>query len=140
MVDLNRTQVMDFGDPTARLDIRIRQNAKFTLPLAIIQTYTPSGGNPYTLMNLTGWFIWMRVRSDYNTAVLMDGHTSNGRITRGTFGSNPLQYNVLVEFGSADIPSTDFGEGVYDILFRDTFGNDYVWVEGKATWVPGVTR
>lgn len=136
MQSVNRVFPLTFEMPTAKIDIVVQQGATFYLPLAFVETW-----NPYTLLDLTGYIARSRIRPSYDDALVVDMTTANGRITLGTQGTIPYQYNCILTIDQATTDAfIEWGEGVWDLELTNPFGVTYRWAEGAARLSRAATR
>lgn len=123
------------GQP-AYIEMVVQEAADFWLNLAIVTT-----ANPRTLLNMSGWTATAKIRGSYDGSTIVEMTSGNGRVSIGTFGTAPNQYNVQI-YIPASVTSvlTDWGDGVWDIRFNDTLNRKYKYAEGPARFSRSASR
>jgi len=77
-----------------------------------------------TIWPTSGYTARMMIRVDYNSPVLLDCTTANGRIEVGIQGTAPYQRNIAITLTAATTGALTFTElAVWDIELTDSTGH-----------------
>lgn len=99
---------------------------------------TYSDGTNWDTSGYTGR---MMIRADYDSPVLLDCSTANGRIEVGIQGTAPNQRNIAITLTAAATAAlVDWGVGVWDIELTDATGHVVRVCGGQAALSREVTR
>ncbi len=83
--------------------------------------------------NTSGYTARMMIRADYDSPVLLDCSTANGRIEVGIQGTAPYQRNIAITLTAATTGAlSDWGLGVWDIELTDSTGHVVRVYYGRA--------
>lgn len=86
-----------------------------------------------TNWNTSGYTARMMIRAGYDSPVLLDCTTANGRIEVGIQGIAPYQRNIAITLTAAATAAlTDWGLGVFDLNLTDTTGHVIRVYEGSV--------
>lgn len=87
-----------------------------------------------TIWPTSGYTGRMMIRADYDTPVLLDCTTANGRIEVGIQGVSPNQRNIAITLTAATTAAlVDWGLGVWQIALTDSTGHVVSVYEGRVT-------
>ncbi len=77
-----------------------------------------------TIWPTSGYTGRMMIRADYDTPVLLDCSTANGRIEVGIQGTAPNQRNIAITLTAATTAALTFADvALYDLALTDSTGH-----------------
>jgi len=86
-----------------------------------------------TIWPTSGYTGRMMIRADYDSPVLLDCTTTNGRIEVGIQGTAPYQRNIAITLTAATTAAlSDWGLGVWDLELTDSTGHVFRVYFGRA--------